>query len=89
MKGILTGLCFWGMSLSVFADAAAVQEAEQFDKETCISTEADRCINAVCPRSEATDCTDQCRKGAVDKCAEKEGSMPQDKNNLNEIGNDS
>ena len=89
MKTILTGLCFLGMCVSASVDANSMQEVEQFDKEACISTETDRCVNTICPTSEATNCSEQCRKGAVDKCVEKEGSMPQDKNNLNEIDNHS
>ncbi|KTD65669.1 hypothetical protein [Legionella spiritensis] len=44
--------------------------AEEYDKEMCVQQYTDTCINAICLTSTATDCQEQCRSKAKDKCAE-------------------
>lgn len=59
-------------SLSLFAAdiPTVVEGAENFNKEACISSNTNDCIQSVCLTSSELDCNDQCKKAAIDKCEE-------------------
>lgn len=42
--------------------------SQKFDSMRCITDNTQTCINAVCLTSEQTDCQDNCRKMAHQKC---------------------
>ena len=67
----LTALLFsLGFNLAVAADIPAyVEGSENLDKETCIETNTDNCIQSICMTSEDPSCTDNCKQSASDKCA--------------------
>jgi hypothetical protein len=57
----------------VFADeyAPSVTEgAATYDKNECIQTFTDNCINTICVNSSERDCNDTCKTQAADKCEE-------------------
>ncbi len=61
-------------SFSVFADddPIVVEGADEYNRMQCIDNETQNCINDACLNSESTDCQENCRKLAEDKCQEAE-----------------
>ena len=62
--------CLFLVNTSMAADIPNVVEgSQQYDKQNCIQSYTDNCINHVCVHSEQIDCESNCRTLAQDKCA--------------------
>jgi hypothetical protein len=73
MNRILYALSISCILLVNVAQAADIPEvvegAEKYDKQNCIQTYTDNCIDNVCTTSEQIDCESNCGKLAQDKCS--------------------
>jgi hypothetical protein len=63
------GSCIFLANIAFAADIPSVdQGAQKYDRQTCIQTYSENCINTACLNSDKTDCEDNCRMVAKAKC---------------------
>jgi hypothetical protein len=75
---LLSILC----TMSIYADdlPGVNTGAEQYDWQTCINAKTSSCLNA-CSASEDTDCSENCKSLARDKCLSEGITEPQELSN--------